>query len=124
MSKVGRTLLYIRWHDAAGASADWQHLEDLDDRPLKDYIINSVGFVLRETETVIHIAPHIHEGYEQDQYCGDMQIPKSAIIEQWEIVDTITKRRIRQAVKKVLRDPLNSKKEKVKCSEALSQRRK
>lgn len=82
---MSRTLLYIRWHDAAGVSADWQHLGDLDGKPLKDYVVDSVGFVLRETENVIHLGPHFHEDGSNSQYCGDMQIPKSAIIEIWEI---------------------------------------
>ncbi len=78
-------LVQIRWHDAAGVSEKWESVSSLKDDPLVDYIIDSVGFVLRETETVIHIAPHFHGGNKNDQYCGDMQIPKSSILDIWEI---------------------------------------
>ncbi len=78
-----KELLYIRWHDAKGCHSDWQHLEDLDGQPLKDYIIDSVGFVVRETDTAIHIAPHLHVDGDEGHYCGDMQIPKAMIIEEW-----------------------------------------
>ena len=78
-----KELLHIRWHDATGCHSDWQHLEDLNGKPLKDYIIDSVGFVIRETSTAIHIAPHLHVDDSEGHYCGDMQIPKAMIIEEW-----------------------------------------
>ncbi len=81
---MNRKLLYIRWHDAAGCGPNWEHIFDLYDRPLIDFVIDSVGFVLQETDTVIHIAPHLNT-VRDGQYCGDMQIPKSAIIDIWEI---------------------------------------
>jgi hypothetical protein len=82
---MSERLVQIRWHDAAGVSAGWEHLIDLDDKPLEDFIIDSVGFVMRETNSVIHIAPHLHIEEKHGQYCGDMQIPKSSIISLWEI---------------------------------------
>lgn len=82
---VSERLVQVRWHDAAGVSENWQDVDALEDHPLEDYIIDSVGFVLRESETVLHIAPHLHSGKKNDQYCGDMEIPKSAILDIWEI---------------------------------------
>lgn len=78
-------LVHIRWHDAKGVHGTWQHLEDLEDEPLKDYIVDSVGFVLRESETVIHIAPHLHVDGDEGHYVGDMRIPKNMIVDMWEI---------------------------------------
>jgi len=82
---MDRKLLHIRWHDAKGCHADWQHLEDLVDLPDADYLVDSVGFVIRETDTVIHLAAHLHVEGDDGHYCGDMQIPKAVIIEMWEI---------------------------------------
>ena len=80
-----KQLVQIRWQDACGVSANWEYLVDLADKPLEDFIINSVGFVLQETDSVIHIAPHIHVDGNTGQYCGDMQIPKHSIIDMWDI---------------------------------------
>lgn len=82
---MDRKLLFIRWHDACGAGSQWQFIDDLESEPLRDYIVHSVGYLLRENDSVIHIAPHFES--KEGNYCGDMQIPKSAIIDMWEIVD-------------------------------------
>lgn len=80
-----RRLLFVHWSDAKGCSPNWQFAEDLEHFPLERYEIDSVGFLLREDDESLHIAPHMH--HKEGHYCGDMQIPKSAIIDIWEIED-------------------------------------
>ena len=81
-----RDLVQIRWHDARGGHSEWQHMGD--DSPLKMYVIDSVGFILQESDEVIHIAAHVHEQdqeYNDGHYCGDLQIPKVSILDIWTI---------------------------------------
>jgi len=80
-----RKLLFIRWIDARGVGPEWQDLNECEKEEMKDYVIESVGFVIRETVTAIHITPHIE--HKEGHFCGDMQIPKSAIIDKLEISD-------------------------------------
>ncbi len=69
-------LTYIKWKDARGASPDWREL----DTAKKDgvCIINSIGWVIEETDEYIQISPHV--SHDPVECCGDMVIPKSAII--------------------------------------------
>lgn len=77
--------VYIEWHDAKGVHQRWEHLEEYMDEP-PNYIVHSVGFVLRESKTVLHIAAHVHRDEEGDiQFCGDIQVPKKMIIDLWDI---------------------------------------
>ncbi len=68
-------LVYIEWIDSRGVSASWDHLESLDSELCT---IKSVGWVLKQTEDLIHIVPHL--GHDPDQGCGDMVIPTNCII--------------------------------------------
>jgi len=73
-------LVYIKWADSKGCHADWQDIEDFKGSPT-GVIVKTVGFVIRESDTVIHVAPHIFfEADEVNQFCGDMEILKTAII--------------------------------------------
>lgn len=87
MAQMIRQLVHIRWRDSKGCHSNWQPLEDLNGEAIRDCIVDSVGFIIRETDTAIHIAPHIHIDGDEGEgvYCGDMQIPKAMIIEEWEI---------------------------------------
>lgn len=78
-------LVAVDWQDAKGVHQRWAHLEEFLDKPL-DHIVYSVGYVIRESKTVLHIAPHIHrDGDGEIQFCGDMEIPKKQIRDLWEI---------------------------------------
>lgn len=73
--------VYIRWKDSRGVSDHWQRVSRLDGKPLEYCIVESMGFIIRQNKDAIHIAPHMIFDSEDTQFCGDMQIPKSAIIE-------------------------------------------
>ena len=71
---------YVEWRDAYGVSAQWQEIQDVKPTVL---ICCSIGWVVAETEDCLTIVPHMsqtnHDHAEQ-QGCGDMTIPKSAIV--------------------------------------------
>jgi hypothetical protein len=73
-------LYYIKWEDSRGVSASWVHLEDIESETC---ILMSVGWLLKETDELIHIVPHI--GDDPKQGCGDMVIPKKCILEMLKI---------------------------------------
>lgn len=68
-------LVYLEWIDSRGVSSSWDHLESLDSELCT---VKSVGWVLKMTEDLIHIVPHL--GHDPDQGCGDMVIPMNCII--------------------------------------------
>lgn len=77
-----KELCYIHWVDSFGCSSSWESLEDLEaPRPLDVY---SVGWVVLESDTAVTLVPHIHGGRESvgavPSGCGDMTIPKLAIM--------------------------------------------
>jgi len=67
-------LCYIEWVDSRGTHGSWTELSSMD---TSYCIINSVGFILKETDDLIHLVPHV--SYDSDQGCGDMVIPKVCI---------------------------------------------
>ena len=69
-------LVHVRWIDARGAHSEWQELEDL--REGRPCLCISVGYVLADDKERMHIVPHLCDRPKQG--CGDMVIPKSAII--------------------------------------------
>ncbi len=81
MSKIDDlNIVYIEWIDSRGTHSSWTELDDMAHDPC---IIKSVGYVVNETENSIHIVPHI--GTDPEQGCGDMVIPKVAIILQYKL---------------------------------------
>lgn len=67
-------LVRIEWHDSRGATSRWQHLEDLDEGAC---YMQSVGWIVRQTDEFIVLAPHMSADGEQAS--GVMYIPRSAI---------------------------------------------
>lgn len=74
-------LEYIEWADSIGVGSSWEHMENL---AAKLHVCFSVGWIVKETRKVIVVVPHIspksNEHNSVDSGCGDMTIPKSAII--------------------------------------------
>ncbi len=66
-------LEFVTWIDSRMTSG-WAEIED---RESTIWPIKSVGWVVKETDELIHLVPHI--GTNPDQGCGDMMIPKIAI---------------------------------------------
>lgn len=72
-------LVYVEWLDSFGVSSSWQPMDDIGD--VKPVVCVSVGFLAKETDDCIVIVPHAYVDAEGGQAgCGDMCIPKVAII--------------------------------------------
>ena len=67
-------LVRITWTDSASLGGHWADKTDVED--LKTEIIDSVGFVFKETDDSVTIVAHVGE----DQVGGTMCIPKIAIV--------------------------------------------
>jgi len=64
-------LYYVEWMDAEGSTSGWKSLVDATDGELVQCF--SVGWVLRETATLLVIVPHMNTTPEYD---GEVKIPK------------------------------------------------
>ena len=82
-----RTLVLVKWVDSYGASPHWESVADLE--PPEVLYARSVGFVVGETDTCLLLVPHLTFGLQNvpvpSQGCGDMTIPKCAIVERVEL---------------------------------------
>ena len=70
--KVGR----IDWIDSCASDLSWTFLEDLKEN-IGPIIITTYGIVLQETDKVITVAQNY--GYNHEQVCSLMTIPKGSI---------------------------------------------
>ena len=68
-------LVFVRWRDAYGVEQDWHGAEE-EER--QDLHCESVGWMLRNDDEAVTVAPH--HAASVSQYCGDMVIPKSAVV--------------------------------------------
>jgi len=71
-----RDLVKVWWMDSRGATSSWSRVEDINEGVCE---MVSVGYLLKEHDDHIVIAPHISTGDDQ-QACGVMYIPLCAII--------------------------------------------
>jgi hypothetical protein len=76
MTEPAYKLAKVCWVDSRGVSAHWQELEHIRNDGVCH--VWSVGWVIRDTEEFIQLCPHI--GHDPDQGCGEMSIPKVAIV--------------------------------------------
>ena len=80
-------LVFVRWVDSFGSSSEWSETEGLE---AKSHVCHSVGWLKAESDDSIVVIPHISPANSEigsDEHgCGDMTIPKRAIIEQIEIL--------------------------------------
>ena len=70
----------ITWVDSYGCSTEWTPIDDIkNDKPLT---CKSVGYVVSESPIYITIVPHLtdYNDVSGEQGCGDMTIPKVAIL--------------------------------------------
>lgn len=74
-------LVYIEWLDAAAVHG-WQDLDTVTD-DASPIVIQSVGWVLRETDAAITLGAHLHKDIPQNgavrQVTDALTIPKAAI---------------------------------------------
>lgn len=83
--KLGK-LVYVKWVDSSGSNG-WQMADLVKDQKLELLNIHSVGWLLKEDNDAILIAPHISDGSEihPQQLCGELAIPKLVITKMKEI---------------------------------------
>ncbi len=84
-------LVHVKWRDSYGCSSHWN---DIPDRFPAEQFCYSVGWLAREDSNGVVIIPHISpENKEIDateQGCGEMTIPRTAIVEITEIVNNFS----------------------------------
>ena len=75
-------LAKVRWADSCGFSSDWCNFSEENLKALGISTITSVGYIIKETEKMLCLAPHISDENVNCMhvYCGEMCIPKVAII--------------------------------------------
>lgn len=80
---MDKQIEYIKWIDSFGCSSGWTLINNLKEEVSME--CHSVGFVIDENDTYILLVPHYHEKNDdvgaQESGCGDMAIPKVAILE-------------------------------------------
>ena len=77
---MGDRLVLVEWRDAYGVGANWEPLKDVKAPSLTCY---SAGWLVYDAEDCVVVVPHLSEqGHDkaERQGCGDMAIPRSAII--------------------------------------------
>lgn len=72
----------IEWVDTFGCSSGWEFEEEMECRVVK---VKSVGFVLKETEEVVVLVPHISNA-ERRQVAGYINIPVRQIVRRKELL--------------------------------------
>lgn len=70
-----KEILFVRWVDSSAAHG-WNHIEAINPA-LK--VCTSIGFLINETDDALILAAHL--SFDPDLCCGDMSIPKVAIIQ-------------------------------------------
>jgi len=77
-------LCWIRWEDSKCGHAHWQFIEESAPPPTTVCIVESVGYVIAETENSILLASNVVVHGADPQYSCDITIPKTAILDrQW-----------------------------------------
>ena len=78
-------LVLIRWRDSHVSVGGWK---ELDDFSTEAPIVQSVGWLLMDSETTKVVVPHLIDAQEPhvpSQGCGEMAIPASAVVSMVEL---------------------------------------
>ncbi len=70
-----RVMLLVDWVDSSSAHG-WNHIDAINPA-LK--VCTSIGFVINVTDDALILAAHL--SFDPDLCCGDMSIPKVAIVQ-------------------------------------------
>jgi hypothetical protein len=76
MSHLGK-LVQVEWEDAFGCASSWESIKETKADPM---MAISVGWVMRESERGLLLVPHRAMLPEEEDGCGDMVIPRAAIL--------------------------------------------
>jgi hypothetical protein len=74
---LGLRLVLVEWEDSQGVGQSWEFLDA--NEPPEVLKCKSVGWLLYESKERITVLPHIAQT-PRGQGCGDMTIPRSAIL--------------------------------------------
>lgn len=81
-------LVKVEWVDSFGVGSTWQSTSNASD---EKHTCISVGYLVKDGENVKVIVPHLSPANEiigaEEQGCGDMAIPVSAIVRIVELVE-------------------------------------
>ena len=74
-------LVLIEWQDSKRVTINWEFVSEIQKRDASPVMIQSVGYLIRETDQVMEVAPHLSDPDEDGdrQACGVMVIPKACI---------------------------------------------
>lgn len=80
-------LVYVQWVDSVGAGACWGSIPE---KTPSVHGCHSVGWLVCENDEVLVLVPHLSledEDYAKDEIhgCGDMTIPKVAVVKKVEL---------------------------------------
>jgi hypothetical protein len=73
----GHSVVAIEWIDSFGCPPGWEFEDEVEP---KTTTIKTIGFLLRETDDFIFVAPHISTASERRQIAGHMAVPRRQII--------------------------------------------
>lgn len=79
-------LVLVEWVDSFGCEADWKVIEGPAPEAL---ICRSVGWLLHDDDKCLTIVPHLSTPHTkaEPQGCGDMTIPKVAVVRMFVLHD-------------------------------------
>lgn len=83
-------LVHVIWKDAYGVSPNWYDLSDAEHLEPVAHVCQSVGWKTKDNDEVIVVVPHLSlknedVGITENSGCGEMTIPKSAIVSMEEL---------------------------------------
>lgn len=71
------SVVAIEWIDSFGCPPGWEFEDEVEP---KTTTIRTIGFLLRETDDFLFIAPHISTASDRRQIAGHMAVPRRQII--------------------------------------------
>ena len=81
MNHIPYRLVAVEWVDSYGCGSVWSELPDT----APAHHCYSVGWLVRQSDDVVVIVPHLSPPHAdigaEEQGCGDMTIPRVAIVE-------------------------------------------
>jgi hypothetical protein len=75
-------VIAIEWEDSFGCPAGWEFEDEV--RP-STTTVNTIGFLISETDEFVFVAPHVSTASDRRQIAGHMAVPKRQIIRSWTV---------------------------------------
>lgn len=74
---MSNDLLLIEWEDTFGCPAGWEFEDQVEPSVTT---VRSVGFLIKETEQFLFLAPHVSTTSDRRQLAGHIAVPKRQIV--------------------------------------------